>query len=58
MNGLNPDRFKNSGEPFAIADLGTADSKNSIKLYRAIINTVREINPDMQIVIYLDDLPF
>lgn len=47
-----------SEDPFSIADLGTADSKNSIKLFKAIIIHLREANPELEVVIYLNDLPF
>lgn len=37
-------------------DLGCNDGKNSVPLYKCIIQTVTEINPDMQIAIYAVDL--
>jgi hypothetical protein len=51
-------RFKENNNPFTIADLGTADSLNSIPLFKAIIDEVRKANKDLEIIIYLNDLPF
>ena len=57
MHYCNPDRFNRHEEPFVICDLGTADGLNSILLYQAVIDEVRNINHKMPIMIYLNDIP-
>jgi len=52
----NPDSFM-SKSPYNIADLGCADGINSIPVIKSIIQKVREINPNKEISIYLNDIP-
>lgn len=56
MNELFPERFKNSKDIFVVQDLGTADGLNSIPNFIQLINSIREINPDMPIHFVLNDL--
>lgn len=53
----NPDRFHDNNNPIAIADFGCATGASTIKPLRTIIDRVKEINPSMQIQVYLNDLP-
>lgn len=41
-----------------IADLGCADGLISAKHFKVIVDAIRDINPDLPIIIYLNDLPF
>lgn len=43
----NPTRFENKGEPISIADFGCATGASSIKPLRAIIDRIKQINPDL-----------
>ena len=52
-----PEKFQGTEKPFVIADLGTADSKNSLPLFRALIGEVYQVNDKLPIVLYLNDLP-
>lgn len=58
MYERNSERFKDLSKPFVIADFGTADGMNSVKLFKAIIDQVRLFSPELPIIIYLNDLPF
>lgn len=58
MYERNSERFMDITQPFVIADFGTADGMNSVKLFKAIIEQVRDYSPEMPIIIYLNDLPF
>jgi len=42
---------------YVIVDLGCADGKNSISVYKEIIRAVRGLAPDLDISIYVVDLP-
>ncbi|CDW77410.1 sam dependent carboxyl methyltransferase [Stylonychia lemnae] len=53
----NPERFENSETSFSIADFGCATGGASITPLRTIIDRVRQINPDKEIHVYLEDLP-
>jgi len=55
MEAKDPSRFERIEEPFVIADLGCANGKNSVIIYKSIITTVRDISPAMPIIIYLND---
>jgi len=57
MSIRHPARFANSEEQFVVVDLGTASGRNSISLFKTIIETVRAINADMKFAFYLNDLP-
>jgi len=57
MQMKNQVRFSMMNEPFTVADLGAASGKNSIPIYKAVIETVRKINPELPIILYLNDLP-
>lgn len=52
-----PDRFRDLTLPFTIADLGCADGLNSIENLKVCIKTVRSINVNLPITIYLEDTP-
>ncbi len=52
-----PERFKNTKTSFTICDYGCTDGGASVPPLKTIITAVREINPDMPIQIYLNDLP-
>ncbi len=52
-----PERFNEISLPFNIADLGCSTGTNSILPLKTCINTVREINSQMPICIYLNDTP-
>ena len=53
----DPSRFTNISLPFTICDYGCTDGGASVPPLRVIIAAVREINPDMPIQVYLNDLP-
>lgn len=57
MQKQNPARFQDIKTPFTIVDLGCSTGKNSVAPSKLIIEAVREINPEMPIVIYFQDLP-
>lgn len=52
-----PDRFGDLNLPFTIADLGCAGGLNSIENLKVCIETVRSINSNLPIIIYLEDTP-
>ena len=51
-------RFQDTKNPFVVADLGCADGIISARHFKTIVEAVRDINPDLPIIIYLNDLPF
>jgi hypothetical protein len=57
MNEDDPFRFQLLNEPFVIAEFGVATGYSSIQTLCTIIETVRELNPELPITIYLNDLP-
>ncbi len=57
MNEDDPFRFQLLNEPFVVAEYGVATGYSSIQTLSTIIETVRELNPELPITIYLNDLP-
>lgn len=53
----NPKRFEDTNNPISIADFGCATGASSVKPLRTVIDRIKEINPEMQVQVYLNDLP-
>lgn len=53
----NPSRFKDTTTVFTLCDYGCTNGGSSILPFRALIQTIRKLSPDMPIQIYLNDLP-
>ena len=52
-----PHRFEIANAPFVIGEFGCATGATSVLPLSTIIKEVRNINPDLEILIMLNDLP-
>ena len=57
MINRDPERFQRTTEPFVVAEYGCATGFSSIDTLSMIISSVKNVNPELPILIYLNDLP-
>ena len=57
IKAMDQTRFHDEGKPFVVAEYGCATGFASIGTLQTIIRTVKGINSNLAILIYLNDLP-